>query len=81
MHAPLPSAAGQQNTMAIVALVLSFNISLAGIICGHVALSQIRRTRESGYGIAVAALAIGYSFALLWVIFWIVIIVAANSTS
>jgi len=81
MHAPLPRAPEHRNTMAIIALVLSFNVALAGIICGHVSLSQIKRTQERGYGMAVAALVIGYSFVLFWVILWIVLIAAANSVS
>lgn len=48
------------NTLAIVALVCSFFVALAGIVCGHIALSQIRRTGESGRGLALAALIIGY---------------------
>jgi Domain of unknown function (DUF4190) len=49
------------NTLSIVALVTSLlGIGLAGIICGHIALSQIKRTREQGYGMALAGLIIGY---------------------
>jgi peptidyl-prolyl cis-trans isomerase B (cyclophilin B) len=48
------------NTLAIVAFVLSFFASVPAIVCGHIALSQIKRTRESGWGLAVAALILGY---------------------
>jgi len=49
------------NTLAIVALVTSLlGISLAGIICGHVSLSQIGRTGEQGRGMALAGVIIGY---------------------
>ena len=49
------------NTLAIVSLVTSIiGISLAGIICGHIALGQIKRTGEQGYGMALAGVIIGY---------------------
>lgn len=35
--------------------------SLAGIVTGHVALSQIKRTGERGRGLAVTGLAVGYA--------------------
>jgi hypothetical protein len=49
------------NTLAIVALVTSLlGVGLAGIICGHIALSQIKRNNEQGKGMALAGLIIGY---------------------
>jgi large-conductance mechanosensitive channel len=44
-----------------MALVASFLLPLVGVICGHVALAQVRRTGESGRGLAIAALIIGYA--------------------
>ncbi|MGH1550291.1 DUF4190 domain-containing protein [Leifsonia poae] len=41
--APQP-ASPSTNALAIVAFVCSFVVALAGIICGHIALSQIKRT-------------------------------------
>lgn len=54
--------AGQKyNVLAIISLVTSIvGISLAGVICGHIALSQIKRTGESGRGMAIAGTIIGY---------------------
>jgi uncharacterized protein DUF4190 len=46
--------------MAIAALILAFVFYPLGIIFGHVARGQIRRTREGGRGLATAALVIGY---------------------
>ncbi|MCU1438582.1 MAG: hypothetical protein JWP66_1669 [Naasia sp.] len=68
MSQPAPSApqygtapaSERTNVLAIVALVSSFFISLAGIICGHIALSQIKKTGEKGRGLALAGLIIGY---------------------
>jgi len=48
------------NTLAAVALALSFVTIIGGIVCGHVALSQIARTGERGRWLAIAALVIGY---------------------
>ena len=35
-------------------------MSLAAIITGHIALSQIKKTGEQGRGLAIAGLIIGY---------------------
>jgi peptidyl-prolyl cis-trans isomerase B (cyclophilin B) len=48
------------NAIAIAALILVFVFFPIGIVLGHVARSQIRRTREGGKGLATAALIIGY---------------------
>jgi peptidyl-prolyl cis-trans isomerase B (cyclophilin B) len=48
------------NGMAIAALILVFVFFPVGIVLGHVARGQIKRTREGGKGLATAALIIGY---------------------
>jgi hypothetical protein len=53
-------ATAPTNVLAIVALVSSFFIPVAGIVCGHLALGQIKRTGENGRGLALAGLIIGY---------------------
>lgn len=76
-----PPAAGYYapptNTLAILALVLAFVISPGGIICGHIALSQIKRTGEGGRGLAVAGLIIGYVFTGIFVLYIIGVIIFA----
>ena len=59
---PYASAAAgpKTNTLAIVSLVLAFFISLGAIICGHIALGQIKKTGENGRGLAIAGLVLGY---------------------
>ena len=57
-YAPVVS---KTNTLAIVALISSFFVSVVGIILGHVALNQIKTTGEGGRGMAIAALVIGYA--------------------
>ena len=63
------------NTLSIVALVLAFVVPLGAIICGHIALSQIRRTGEAGHGLALAGTVLGYVFTGLAVLFVIVYVV------
>jgi hypothetical protein len=56
------------NTLAIISLVASiagivilWGIgSIVGVICGHISLSQIKKTGEQGRGMAVAGLIVGY---------------------
>jgi hypothetical protein len=61
-----PGQPRRQNTMAIIALVLSlvgFIIGISapvGAILGHVARKQIRETGESGEGMALAAIIVGW---------------------
>ena len=52
------------NTMAVAAIVFSVLIPPAGIVMGHVAKRQIRRTRESGATLASIALLVGYTLTL-----------------
>ncbi|MDR5698356.1 DUF4190 domain-containing protein [Agromyces aerolatus] len=60
--------AKKTNVLAIVSLVASiagivifwFIGSVAGIICGHISMSQIKKTGEEGRGLAVAGLIVGY---------------------
>ena len=48
------------NTLAVVAFVLAFVVSIASLVCGHLALRDIDRRGERGRGLAIAALVIGY---------------------
>jgi hypothetical protein len=49
------------NVPAIIALIAScLGFTVPGIVLGHIALHQIRRTGEAGHGLAAAALIVGY---------------------
>ncbi len=72
------------NTLAIVSLVSSLATfvlgftAIVGVITGHMALGQIRRTGESGRGMALAGLIIGYvfvGFTVLAIVFFVVAMV------
>jgi peptidyl-prolyl cis-trans isomerase B (cyclophilin B) len=57
MYQPAPRTNGFAIASFICSLVC---INILGIIFGHVALSQIKRTNEGGQGLAIAGLIIGY---------------------
>ena len=66
------------GTAATYALVLSLlGVSLAGIIVGHVAMGGLSRTGESGRGMAIAGLVLGYLGVVLTVISGVVWAVTA----
>lgn len=78
--APQPNYAGPTNAFAIASFVLSLiGGSLLAVIFGHIALSQINRTRESGRGLALAGLIIGYITLGIIVIFILSVMTAASS--
>lgn len=69
------------NSMAIAALVASLTVSFLGIVFGHIALSQIRRTGEEGRGLAIAGLIIGYIATAISAILLILLLVAINEAN
>lgn len=70
-----PITATRWNVLAIVSLVTSIvGISLLGVVCGHIALVQLRRSGENGTSLAIAGLVVGYLGVLLWILFWVVAI-------
>ena len=60
--APQPLTASQTNGFAIASLVVALTGagSILAIIFGHIARHQIRQTGQSGAGLALAGLIIGY---------------------
>lgn len=76
-----PGPGQRTNVLAIVSLVTSIiGLSLVGVICGHIALSQIRKSGEGGRGLAIAGLVIGYIglvIGLILLVVWIGIVIAA----
>jgi len=74
-----PAAGGRTNTMAILAIIFGIGGGWGGILFGHIALSQIRRTGEQGHGLALAGLICGYIGTAAGLIVMIVFIVLAAS--
>ena len=65
-----PSTAIWSLVLSIVSLFCGgFVFGIPGVICGHLALSNIRKNlRPEGRGIAVAGLTIGYVSMALWLV-------------
>jgi hypothetical protein len=59
------------NPLSIVALVLGIVVPIGGIITGHIALGQIKRSGEAGHGLALAGTVIGYALSAVWILFWV----------
>ncbi|HEV7622722.1 MAG TPA: DUF4190 domain-containing protein [Amnibacterium sp.] len=78
-YQPVPTQYGQApqerfNTLSIVAFVLAFVVSLGAVICGHIALAQIKRTGERGRALAIWALVLGYLGILVGIIYAVALI-------
>jgi hypothetical protein len=69
------------NTMAIVAFVASFFISVAGVILGHIALNKIKTSGERGRVLAIWALVLGYAGVAVFAIIVIGGIAAASMSA
>ncbi len=65
------------NTLAIVGFVLSFLVSIAGLICSVIARKQCRESGEKGMGLATAGMVIsiiGLVFEVIYLIAFMVLI-------
>ncbi len=58
------------NTLAVVSIASALTSigAVAAIITGHVALTQIKRSGESGRGLALAGTIVGYVTIAFWVL-------------
>jgi uncharacterized protein YacL len=72
-------ASDRYNVLAIVSLVSAFFVSLAAVITGHIALSQIKRTGEKGRGLAIAGLVLGYLGMIAGLIVGLIVFLAIAS--
>lgn len=68
------------NTLAILALVFGIGGGWLGILFGHMALSQIKRTGEQGRGLALAGLICGYAGIVVWIVVILITISVATQT-
>jgi len=67
------------NTMAILALIFGILISPLGIVFGFIARGQIKRTGESGDGLALAGIIVGALFTLIGVASVVLFLVAFSA--
>ncbi len=66
--------APRTNILAVLSLIFGIlGVSIVAIVVGHIGLAQIRRTGESGRGMAIAGLVLGYA-ALLAVVGYLVVV-------
>lgn len=71
------STTPKTNTMAILSLVFSLiALSVLGVIFGHIALKQIADRGESGRGLAIAGLVVGYLSIVLSIVGGILLVIA-----
>lgn len=68
---PVNTTLSDTNTYALVAIILTFIVPVAGIIFGHLGLNQIKRTGDAGRGLALTAVVYGYSVFALGLAFFI----------
>jgi hypothetical protein len=73
--APAAGTGPRTNTLAIVALIAAFVFPIAGIIVGHIALGQIKRTGEAGHGLALWGTILGYVFTVVYILIIILSVV------
>lgn len=65
------------NLFAILSLVGALVLPLAGIILGHISLSQIKKTGEQGRGLALTGLILSYVFVAFGFFFFVLSFMAA----
>lgn len=81
---PQPSASSV-SVLAVLSIGLVWANSIAGILLGHLALAQIRRTGERGRELALAGLIVGYILTALgmmlfvtWLVFMFAVVTQAG---
>lgn len=76
----LSTTMAHTNTFAVIAVILAFIQPIAGIIFGHMAMGQIKRNGDSGRGLALTGLILGYiylAFIVIFVVLYVSIIALA----
>lgn len=68
------------NVLAIVGFVLSFIVTIAGLVVSIIAYVQIRKTGDKGRGLALAGIIISAVFIVLSIVFSIVLFSAAANS-
>jgi len=68
---PQPTNVAQTNAFALVSVILAFLQPIAGIVFGHIALSQIKRNGDTGRGLALTGVIVGYVWLALGLLFFV----------
>ncbi len=79
---PVPAGPPKTNSRAVAAMIcgvaefFTFGLtSIPAVILGHKARGEIRRTGETGDGLAITGLVLGWLAIGLWLMFWIFVLV------
>jgi hypothetical protein len=73
---PYQHLAPGTNLLAIASLPMSLVFPPVGIGLAYMARNELRRSAERGLGLTTAALVLGYLVSGLWLVFWVVVILA-----
>jgi hypothetical protein len=73
-----PAGPQKTNTMAILGLVFAFLFQPLGIIFSAIGLSQIKKTREKGRGLALTGLILSIVFLILGLLLFFFVFAALN---
>lgn len=60
-----PTTLAHTNAFALVAVIVAFIMPIAAIVFGHMGLNQIKRNGDSGRGLALTGLIIGYAYVVI----------------
>jgi uncharacterized protein YacL len=60
MTAPATPQTDRWNVLAILAIITVWFTVILGLVFGHIALSQIKKTGERGRGLALTAVIVGW---------------------
>jgi len=69
------------NTLSILAIIFTFVFYPVGLILGIIALSQIKKTKEKGRGLALTPIVIGFILLALIVIVIILAVIRSIFTA
>lgn len=77
---PSGTPSGEVNTFATLSIVFAFVFAPAGAALGHVALSQIKRTRQRGRERAIVGLTLSYVIIVLALIALVIWLLTSNGS-
>jgi len=72
-----PSSSDRFNTLAIVGFILTFIVTIAGLIVSIIALNQIKRTGERGRALALWGVILSIVFMVLGILLGVIVAIAS----
>lgn len=77
---PMGPQSGQTNTLATLSMPFGFVLPPVGVVMGHMALSQTKKTGQPGRQRALIGLTIGYVMIFVWIVVLVVWLVLGNNS-